>query len=276
MKMDVAIGQYCDGDSLLHRLDPRFKILIAILYIVVIFLAKNVYAFAVVAATAVLLAGISGISPRVILRGIRPIVYIIVFTSIINIFFVRGEKPLVEFYFIKIYPEGLVNAAFIAIRVIILIVSTSLFLTYTTTPIALTDGLEQLLSPLAKIKLPVHEFSMMMTIALRFIPTLIEETEKIMNAQKARGADFSTGGLIKRAKALIPIMVPLFVSAFRRADELASAMESRCYTGGKGRTRMNVLHSTPKDYIFVLAVVALGAGVVLMNIYVPGITLGRY
>ncbi|MBQ2468711.1 MAG: energy-coupling factor transporter transmembrane protein EcfT, partial [Clostridia bacterium] len=206
----------------------------------------------------------------------RPIVFVILFTAVINIFFVRGEKPLVEFWVIKIYPEGLINAAFIAIRIIVLIVSTSLFLTYTTTPIALTDGLEQLLSPLSKIKLPVHEFSMMMTIALRFIPTLIEETEKIMNAQKARGADFSTGGLIKRARALIPIMIPLFVSAFRRADELATAMECRCYTGGKGRTRLNILKAGPADLVFALCVIALGAAVVLLNIYVPFFRVGIY
>ncbi len=269
MKTDIAFGQYCEGDSLLHRLDPRVKILTAILYIVVIFLAKSVLSFALVAASALALTVLSGISPRIILRGIKPIVFIIIFTAVINIFFVRGEKPLVEFYFIKIYPEGLINAAFIAVRVVVLIVGTSLFLTYTTTPIALTDGLERLLSPLSKIRLPVHEFSMMMTIALRFIPTLIEETEKIMNAQKARGADFSTGGLIKRAKSLIPIMIPLFVSAFRRADDLASAMECRCYTGGKGRTRMNVLHAKWFDYLFLLTVIALGAGVVLFNLYYP-------
>ncbi len=276
MKMDIAFGQYCHGDSVLHRLDPRVKIVTAILFIVEIFLAKSAASFALIVAATVLLLALSGISPRIILRGIRPIVFVILFTAVINIFFVRGEKPLVEFWVIKIYPEGLINAAFIAVRIIVLIVSTSLFLTYTTTPIALTDGLEQLLSPLSKIRLPVHEFSMMMTIALRFIPTLIEETEKIMNAQKARGADFSSGGLIKRARALIPIMIPLFVSAFRRADELATAMECRCYTGGKGRTRMNVLKAKPSDLVFALCVVALGAAVVLLNIYVPFFRVGVY
>ena len=274
--MDIAFGQYCHGDSVLHRLDPRVKIVTAILFIVEIFLAKSAASFALIVAATVLLLALSGISPRIILRGIRPIVFVILITAVINIFFVRGEKPLVEFWVIKIYPEGLINAAFIAVRIIVLIVSTSLFLTYTTTPIALTDGLEQLLSPLSKIRLPVHEFSMMMTIALRFIPTLIEETEKIMNAQKARGADFSSGGLIKRARALIPIMIPLFVSAFRRADELATAMECRCYTGGKGRTRMNVLKAKPSDLVFALCVVALGAAVVLLNIYVPFFRVGVY
>ena len=276
MKMDIAFGQYCHGESLLHRLDPRVKIVTAILFIVEIFLAKSAVAFTLIIAAAVVLIALSGISPRIILRGIRPIVFVILFTAFINIFFVRGEKPLVEFWIIRIYPEGLINAAFIALRIIVLIVGTSLFLTYTTTPIALTDGLERLLSPLSKIKLPVHEFSMMMTIALRFIPTLIEETEKIMNAQKARGADFSTGGLIKRSRALIPIMIPLFVSAFRRADELATAMECRCYTGGKGRTRMNILKADFKDFAFALCIVALGAAVVLLNIYVPGFYVGIY
>ncbi|MBQ6261967.1 MAG: energy-coupling factor transporter transmembrane protein EcfT [Clostridia bacterium] len=276
MKMDIAFGQYCHGDSLLHRLDPRVKIVTAILFIVEIFLAKSAASFALIVTATVFLIALSGISPRIILRGIRPIVFVILFTAVINIFFVRGAKPLVEFWFIKIYPEGLINAAFIAIRIIVLIISTSLFLTYTTTPIALTDGLEQLLSPLSKIKLPVHEFSMMMTIALRFIPTLIEETEKIMNAQKARGADFSNGGLIRRARALIPIMIPLFVSAFRRADELATAMECRCYTGGKGRTRLNVLKAGPSDLVFALCVVALGAAVVLLNVYVPFFRVGVY
>ena len=276
MKMDIAFGQYCHGESLLHRLDPRVKIVTAILFIVEIFLAKSAVAFTLIIAATVVLIALSGISPRIILRGIRPIVFVILFTAFINIFFVRGEKPLVEFWIIRIYPEGLINAAFIALRIIVLIVGTSLFLTYTTTPIALTDGLERLLSPLSKIKLPVHEFSMMMTIALRFIPTLIEETEKIMNAQKARGADFSTGGLIKRSRALIPIMIPLFVSAFRRADELATAMECRCYTGGKGRTRMNILKADFKDFAFALCIVALGAAVVLLNIYVPGFYVGIY
>ena len=276
MKMDIAFGQYCHGDSVLHRLDPRVKIVTAIIFIVEIFLAKSIAAFSLVVAATVVLILLSGISPKIILRGIKPIVFVILLTAVINIFFVRGEKPLVEFYFIRIYPEGLINAAFIALRIIILIVGTSLFLTYTTTPIALTDGLEQLLYPLSKIKLPVHEFSMMMTIALRFIPTLIEETEKIMNAQKARGADFSTGGLIKRARALIPIMIPLFVSAFRRADELATAMECRCYTGGKGRTRLNVLHADLKDLAFSLCIIALGAGVILLNIYVPFLRIAIY
>ena len=182
--------------------------------------------------------------------------------------------PLVEWWIIKIYPAGILNAVLIVLRVVMLIAGTSLILTYTTTPLALTDGLERLLSPLAKIKVPVHEFSLMMTIALRFIPTLIEETGKIMDAQKARGASFSEGSLIKRAKALIPILVPLFASSFRRADELAVAMECRCYRGGKGRTRMNVLKATFKDFAAVLIIIALGAALVLLNNYTDAFALG--
>lgn len=271
--MDVAFGQYCEGDSLLHRLDPRAKLIIAILYIVVIFLAKNVFAFALLVLTTAAMIFISRIPKVIVLRGLKPILFIALFTAVFNIFFFKGETLLVDVWIIKIYLEGLINAGLVILRIVILLVSTSMLLTYTTTPIALTDGLEQLLSPLSKIGVPVHDFSMMMTIALRFIPTLIEETEKIMNAQKARGADFSSGNIIKRVRALVPIIIPLFVSAFRRASELATAMECRCYTGGKGRTRMNVLHATPKDFIVGFCVILLGAAVVLINIYAPGYAL---
>ncbi|MBS5725108.1 MAG: energy-coupling factor transporter transmembrane protein EcfT [Clostridiales bacterium] len=273
MKADIAFGQYYEGDSFLHKLDPRWKILFAILYIVVIFLAKNVFSFVLLVVSAILLILVSRIRMGTILRGLRPLIFIIVFTAIINIFWLKGETILVDWWIIHIYLEGLINALLIVVRVVILVAGTSILLTYTTTPIALTDGLERLLSPLAKIRLPVHEFSMMMTIALRFIPTLVEETEKIMNAQKARGADFSTGSLVRRAKALIPILIPLFISAFRRAEELATAMECRCYTGGRGRTRMKVLHSTWRDLVMFICIFALGAAVVLINIYAPGYTL---
>ncbi|MBQ6788742.1 MAG: energy-coupling factor transporter transmembrane protein EcfT [Clostridia bacterium] len=273
MKMDIAFGQYCEGNSILHRLDPRAKLIISIIYIVVLFLAKNVFTFALLTLTTMALVILSGISLRVIAGGLKPILFIALFTAIINIFFFTGDTLLVDLKIVKIYLEGLFNAGLIVLRIVLLIVSTSMFLTYTTTPLALTDGMERLLSPLAKIGVPVHDFSMMMTIALRFIPTLIEETGKIMNAQKARGADFTSGGLIKRARAIIPIIIPLFVSAFRRAGDLATAMECRCYTGGAGRTRMNVLHAKWYDFAFVLAVTALGAAVVLMNIYLPGYTV---
>jgi energy-coupling factor transport system permease protein len=275
MKADITFGQYCEGNSLIHRLDPRMKIVLSILYIVAIFLAKGVTSFALLILSAVVLVGLTGLSPAMILRGMRPLLFIIVFTAVINIFWMTGDVLLVQLGPVKIYLEGIINAILIVVRIVLLIVATSVFLTYTTTPLALTDGLEQLLSPLKKLHVPVHEFSMMMTIALRFIPTLIDETQKIMNAQKARGADFSTGSLLQRAKALIPILIPLFISAFRRADELATAMECRCYTGGEGRTRMNVLRSTAKDWLFLLAVLLLGAAIVLLNTYFPlyGLTL---
>lgn len=269
MKQDIAFGQYCEGTSLLHRLDPRVKIVISILFIVGIFLAKSVSAFLLLTLFTVVLVILSGISPKIIFRSMKSLVFIIVFTAVINIFWITGETPLLEVGFLKIYPEGIINAVLIILRIMLLLTATGMFLTYTTTPIALTDGLEQLLSPLKKLHLPVHEFSMMMTIALRFIPTLMEETEKIMNAQKARGADFTEGSIIRRAKALIPILIPLFISSFRRADELATAMECRCYTGGEGRTRMNVLRATAKDYLFALTVILLGVGIVLLNRYLP-------
>ncbi|MBE6598075.1 MAG: energy-coupling factor transporter transmembrane protein EcfT [Ruminococcaceae bacterium] len=269
MKQDIAFGQYCEGESPLHRLDPRIKIVITVLVIVTIFLAKSVSSFILLTAFTVGLVLLSGISPRIVLGSLKPLGFIIVFTAVINIFWMTGETPLFELGFIRIYPEGLINAALIILRIMLLLTATSMFLTYTTTPIALTDGLEQLLAPLKKLRVPVHEFSMMMTIALRFIPTLMEETEKIMNAQKARGADFTEGSLISRAKALIPILIPLFISSFRRADELATAMECRCYTGGEGRTRMNILRTTAKDWLFTAAVAALGVGIVLLNMYLP-------
>lgn len=273
MKSDIAFGQYCEGHSFLHRLDPRWKIIFVIVYIVVIFLAKNIFAFACLAASAVALFFLSGIKAKILLRGLRPLLFIVVFTAVINMFWLKGEHLLVDFYFIHIYLEGIINALLIVLRVVLLVAGTSIMLTYTTTPIALTDGIERLLSPLAKIKLPVHEFSMMITIALRFIPTLIEETDKIMCAQKARGADFTQGSLVHRAKALIPILVPLFISAFRRAEELACAMECRCYTGGEGRTRMNVLHSTWRDGVMLFAMCFLLASIILLNMFAGGYTL---
>lgn len=269
MKQDIAFGQYCEGNSILHRLDPRAKIIISILFIVTIFLAKSVSSFLLLTAFTAGLVLVSGISPRIVMKGMKPLTFIIIFTAVINIVWISGEHLLIELGFIKIYLEGILNAVLIILRIVLLLTATSMFLTYTTTPIALTDGLEQLLAPLKKLHMPVHEFSMMMTIALRFIPTLMEETDKIMNAQKARGADFSEGNLIQRAKALIPILIPLFISSFRRADELATAMECRCYTGGEGRTRMNVLRATGKDYLFTIGIIVIGTAVVLLNIFLP-------
>lgn len=268
--MDVAFGQYCEGNSLLHRTDPRAKLIISVLYIVAIFLAKNVAAFALLALTTVLLVLLGRIPGTIIVRGLKPILFIAAFTAVFNIFFYKGERLIFDFWIIDIYLEGLINAALIVLRIVLLLVSTSMLLTYTTTPLALTDALEQLLSPLSKIGVPVHDFSMLMTIALRFIPTLIEETEKIMDAQKSRGADFSSGNVVKRVRALVPVIIPLFVSAFSRAIELATAMEARCYTGGKGRTRMNVLHAGASDFVLVALTVLIGAAVVLLNIFAPG------
>jgi energy-coupling factor transport system permease protein len=208
---------------------------------------------------------ISKIPMQLALGGIKAILFIMAFTALINVFFTKGETPLVEWRFIHIYAEGLWQALFMIVRITVLIVGTGMFLTYTTTPIMLTDALEQLLAPLRVLHVPVHEFAMMMTIALRFIPTLVEETNKIMSAQKARGADFTSGSLISRAKALVPILIPLFVSAFRRADELATAMECRCYHGGSGRTRMTILHYSPKDFVALAVIAVFGAGIIVLN-----------
>lgn len=271
----IAFGQYYPAKSIMHRLDPRMKIIIGILYIVACFLCKNVISFAVLAFSAVFIILISRIPVRVVLKSIKAIIFIMIFTAVLNIFWTKGEADelLFSWQFINIYVSGLYNAVFIVIRIVSMIIGTGIFLTYTTTPIQLTDGLEQLLSPLKVFKIPVHEFAMMMTIALRFIPTIIEETEKIMAAQKARGADFSNGSLAKRAKALIPVLIPLFISAFRRAGELATAMTCRCYRGGEGRTRLNVLKFSFRDFAALFVILLFGAGIVLINIFAPGYTM---
>ena len=266
MLRDITLGQFFPGDSILHRADPRAKIILTLLYIIAVFLCKSIYSFALLFAVTLLLIAVSAIPVRLVLKSMKPILFIVIFTGIINLFFTKGESdPIVSWNFIKIYREGVKYALMMILRISSLIAGTSVILTYTTSPIALTDGLEQLLSPLKKIKFPAHEFSMMMTIALRFIPTLIEETDKIMSAQKARGADFSTGSLVKRAKALIPVMIPLFISAFRRAAELAAAMECRCYHGGEGRTRMNVLRYRASDHILMISFVVFCAAIVILN-----------
>ena len=251
MISDITLGQYFPGKSPIHKLDPRTKILLTVLYIVAVFLANSPIAFLFLIISVLSLIFVSRISLRVILKGIKPIVFVLIFTALINVFMTKGASdPLISFWIIKIYKEGIIRAVFMALRVVLLIVGTSVLLTYTTSPISLTDGIEKLLSPLKKIGIPVHVFAMMMTIALRFIPTLIEETEKIMNAQKSRGADFSSGSLIKRAKALIPLLIPLFVSSFKRADELAVAMECRCYRGDKNRTKLVKLTYRGRDFIW--------------------------
>ena len=265
MISDITLGQFFPGYSVIHKLDPRTKILLAIVFIVSVFIANNPTAFAFLTITAVILVSISRISFSVVIKGIKPIILILIFTAVLNMLLTGGSgEPIVSFWIIKIYTDGIVRAVFMALRVVILIVGTSILLTYTTSPISLTDGLESLMSPLKKIKVPVHTFAMMMSIALRFIPTLVEETEKIMNAQKSRGADFSSGSLIKRAKALVPILIPLFVSSFKRAEELATAMECRCYRGDKNRTKLVKLEYRSRDTaFFVLFAVILTVTVTL-------------
>lgn len=247
MLKDITLGQYFPGNSVIHRLDPRTKLIMLVVYIVALFLAVNWVSYGVMLVFLLVTIKISTIPPRSIVKGMKPLVLILVFTGVLNIFFTEGETVLAEFWGITITQEALTRAFFMVIRILMLISGTFL-LTYTTSPISLTDGLESLMGPLKKIKVPVHELSMMMCIALRFIPTLIEETDKIMSAQKARGADFESGSLMEKAKVLVPILVPLFISAFRRADELATAMECRCYQGGDGRTKMKLLRYSLWDY----------------------------
>jgi energy-coupling factor transport system permease protein len=250
MIKDITIGQYIPGESFVHKLDSRFKILISILFIVNLFLVNNFkgYLYVLIFLLGTIL--ISNLSLKYIYNGLKPILVLLLITAILNIFMTsgNGSMPLFHWKFISIYKEGLIIAAFMIIRLVFLIMGTSI-LTLTTSPIELTDGIESLLNPFKKIGVPAHELAMMMTIALRFIPTLMDETDKIMKAQMARGADFESGNLISRAKSLIPILVPLFISSFRRADELAMAMESRCYKGGEGRTRMKQLKISNRDYI---------------------------
>jgi len=256
MLKDITLGQYFPGDSPVHKLDPRTKLIMVALYIVALFLAKGFVGYGVMIAVTVLYVKLSHVPPKALFKGLKTVILIIVLTAVLNVFYTEGTV-LVRIWKLTITYEGIVRAVFMVLRIVMLICGTFL-LTYTTAPVALTDGMELLLNPLKKLKVPVHEMSMMMSIALRFIPTLIEETDKIMSAQKARGADFETGSLVDRAKALLPILVPLFISAFRRADELAIAMESRCYNGGAGRTRMKQLRFAMRDYL------ALGFGILLI------------
>ena len=258
MLNDITLGQYFPGDTVVHRLDPRTKLVLTLLYIVALFTAKGPVSYGLMMLVLISVIVMSKTKPAMLFKGLKPLIIILIFTGILNVLYTPGEHVLAKFWIFTITLEGIRTAVLMILRIIMLVMGTSI-LTYTTSPIDLTDGLEMLLNPLKKIKVPVHEMSMMMSIALRFIPTIIEETEKIMNAQKARGADFESGNLIARAKAMLPILIPLFISAFRRADELAVAMESRCYHGGEGRTRMKVLKYTGLDtaaYILGLAVLA--------------------
>ena len=261
MLKDITLGQYFPGNSFIHKLDPRTKLIVLVVYIVALFLAVNWASYAVMAAFLLLCIKISTIPAKSFIRGMKPLMMILIFTGVLNLFFTTEGELLVDFWIIQITTGGLQRAIFMVVRILLLICGTFL-LTYTTSPIALTDGLEALMKPLKVLKVPVHELSMMMCIALRFIPTLIEETDKIMSAQKARGADFETGSLMEKAKALVPILVPLFISAFRRADELATAMECRCYQGGEGRTKMKLLRYKLWDFE------AFGVGAVVLALII--------
>ncbi len=265
MIRDITIGQYFPGQSAIHRMDPRTKIILSILYIVMLFVADNMWGLLLGVLFGFAAYLISRIPVSMIWKSMKPVVPIVIFTAVLNLFLSTGD-PLWQWKFLKITKEGIETAVFMSVRILCLIAGTSL-LTYTTSPIALTDGIERLLSPLKKIKLPVHELAMMMTIALRFIPTLIEETDKIMSAQKARGADLESGGVMQRAKALLPILIPLFVSAFRRADELALAMECRCYHGGNGRTKYKIMRARWSDFVALFVCAAIQAGIIVLGIY---------
>ena len=271
MLKDITLGQYFPGNSFLHRMDPRMKLILCVVYIVLLFVAMGITSCALIVLFTAGIILASGIQFRTIFKSLKPLIFILIFTTILNLFWNAGEDGtvLLKLGRLTIYLEGVIRALLMSLRIILLMAGTTVILMYTTSPISLTDAIEQLFAPLNKIKIPVHTFAMMMTMALRFIPTLLEETQKIINAQKARGADFESGNLIARAKALVPILIPLFISQFRRAEELATAMECRSYRGGEGRTRMTVLHFSSRDYIAVLAVALLFAGILLLNRYLP-------
>ena len=264
MLKDITLGQYFPGNTVAHRLDPRTKILLVTLYIIALFSAKGLLGYMVMAATLAVCVKISKVGFKSLVRGLKPLVVIIAFTGILNIFFTPAETYLLEWGILRISEKGIQNALFMVVRIMLLVMGTFL-MTYTTSPIRLTDGLESLLGPLKRLRVPVHELAMMMAIALRFIPTLIEETDKIMSAQKARGADFDSGNIFQKAKALVPILVPLFISAFRRADELATAMECRCYHGGEGRTKLHVLRYETRDYLTLAFYAALCAAMIALK-----------
>ncbi len=266
MIKDITIGQYFPGKSVIHRMDSRVKLILDIMYLVILFTARNYTGLLVGTAFMLICYFLADIKLILALKSVKPILPLMLFTAALNILFIKGETPFFSWWIIEVYPEGIRTAAFMVVRIIALIIGMSL-LTYTTSPIMLTDAIESLLSPLKKIRFPVHELSMVMTIALRFIPTLVEETDKIMSAQKARGAELDSGGLIQKAKALVPVLIPLFVSAFKRANELALAMECRCYRGGEGRTRLKVLKTSHIDYIAIAVMAVLFAGVITLNCF---------
>lgn len=265
MLKDITIGQYFPGDSIVHRMDPRFKIVMTLLFIAMLFMGQHLYSLVFGIVFCLLALVLSRIPVRLIWKSVRPLLVILMITAVLDLFFIDGGDVYFKWHFVQITEDGVKTAILMVVRIVILLVGSSL-LTYTTSPIALTDAIERLLSPLKRLHVPVHAFAMMMTIALRFIPTLLEETDKIMTAQKARGASFSDGNLLQRAKALIPVLVPLFVSAFRRAEELATAMECRCYRGEAGRTKMRQLHAAGRDYAAMTVTVLLFASAVAVKI----------
>ena len=265
MLKDITMGQYYPSDSVIHRLDPRTKIILTVMMIVAVFMVHGLVGYALILGFVYLASWLAKIPFKLLVRGLRPLRFILILTFLLNLLFSTGETMLIEWGIIKISMEGLSQAIHYSLRLMFLVVGTSM-LTLTTSPVSLADGLEMLLSPLKKIRFPAHELAMMMTIALRFIPTLLEETDKIMKAQMARGADFESGNLLQRAKAMVPLLVPLFVSAFRRAGDLAMAMEARCYHGGENRTRLRVLKVTKNDWMAVLVLCGLIGLIVLEGI----------
>ena len=263
MLKDITLGQYFPGSTLAHRLDPRTKLMMVLIYIVALFCAKSFLSYGILALFLFASVRISKVGFRALIRGMKPLVVILIFTAVLNMFYTPGHA-IASFWIFTLTAEGILAAVFMVLRIALLIMGTFL-MTYTTSPIALTDAIENLLGPLKRVRFPVHELAMLMSIALRFIPTLIEETDKIISAQKARGADFETGNLLRRAKALVPILVPLFLSAIRRADELATAMECRCYHGGEGRTKLHVLRYQKRDFLCILLTTLITAAVVIIS-----------
>ncbi len=264
MLKDITLGQYFPGDTFIHRLDPRTKLIFTLIYIISLFVVKSWVGYGLMVLIFLCELIISKVSPKTLFKGLKPLAFIIIFTAVINIFYNHEGKELFSWWIFTATDAGFIRALQMVLRIMLLVLG-SFLLTYTTTPMALTDGIESLFAPLKKLHVPVHEFAMMMSIALRFIPTLVEEADKIMSAQKARGADFETGSLVDRAKALLPLLIPLFVSAFRRADELAIAMEARCYHGGEGRTRMKRLKMVAGDYLTLIFTAAMLAGAILLT-----------
>ena len=263
MLKDITLGQYFPGNTIAHRLDPRTKLMLVIIYIVALFCAKSFLSYGILALFLFVCVRISKVGFRALIRGMKPLIIILIFTAILNMFYTPGQE-IFSVWVLTLTVEGIWSAIFMVIRITMLIMGTFL-MTYTTSPIALTDAIESLLGPLKKLHLPIHELAMMMSIALRFIPTLIEEADKIMSAQKARGADFETGNILRRAKAMVPILVPLFISAFRRADELATAMECRCYHGGEGRTKLHVLRYQKRDLFCIVLTTCITIAVVIIS-----------